>query len=75
LTAAIARRDSLVQQHGLIAAAIAATQKEPNRYSAREIKWVAAIDVKSLQKQLEDISKQLRELNARIQETNWKVEL
>lgn len=75
LTVAIAHRDSLVQRHGLLAAAIAATQKEPNRYSAREIKWVAAVDVTSLQKQLEDISKKLRELNARIQETNWKVEL
>ena len=75
LTAAIARRDSLMQQHGLIAAAIAATQKEPARYSTREIKWISVVNVKSLQKQLEDISKQLRELNARIQETNWKVDL
>ncbi len=75
LTAAIAHRDSLVQRHSLLQAAIGATQKEPDRYSVREIKWVAAVDVAKLQKQSEDLAQQTRELNARIQETNWKVEL
>jgi predicted nucleic acid-binding Zn-ribbon protein len=75
LTAAIALRDSLVQRHALFQSAIAATQKEPDRYSVREIKWVAAIDVAKLQKQSEDLARQIRELNARIQETNWKIEL
>jgi len=56
-------------------AAIGATQKEPDRYSVREIKWVAAVDVAKLQKQSEDLARQIRELNAKIQETNWKIEL
>jgi hypothetical protein len=75
LTAAIARRDSLVQQHSLLQAAIAATQREPDRYSVREIKWVATVEVAKLQRQVEDLAKQIRELNGQIQETNWKVEL
>lgn len=75
LTAAIAHRDTLVQRHALLQAAIGATQKEPDRYSVREIKWVAAVDVAKLQKQSEDLARQARELNARIQETNWKIEL
>ena len=75
LTAAIAHRDSLVQRHSLLQAAIGATQKEPDRYSVREIKWVAAVDVVKLQKQSEDLAQHTRELNARIQETNWKVDL
>lgn len=75
LTEAIAHRDSLAQRHSLIQAAIGATQKEPERYSVREIKWIAAVDVVKLQKQSEDLARQIRELNARIQETNWKVEL
>jgi len=75
LTEAIARRDTLIQRHSLLQGAIAATQKEPNRYSVREIKWVATMDVAKLQKQSEDLAKQIRELNAQIQETNWKIEL
>jgi hypothetical protein len=70
LTAAIAHRDSLIQRHALLQAAIGATQKEPDRYSVREIKWIAAVDVSKLQKQSEDLAKQVRELNGMIQETN-----
>ncbi|APV50035.1 septicolysin [Betaproteobacteria bacterium GR16-43] len=75
LTAAIARRDALTDHHSLLQAAISATQKEPDRYSAREIKWIPVVDVKKLQRQSEDLAKTIRELNAAIQETNWKVEL
>lgn len=75
LTAAIAFRDSLLQRHALLQSAIAATQKEPDRYSVREIKWVAAVDVGKLQKQSEELSRQIRELNGNIQETNWQIEV
>jgi hypothetical protein len=75
LTAAIAHRDSLVHRHSLLQAAIGATQKEPDRYSVREIKWVAAVDVGKLQKQSEDLARRIRELNAKIQETNWRIDL
>jgi hypothetical protein len=75
LTAAIARRDTLAQQHSLLVAAIAGSRKEPDRYSAREIKWVAIMKVPKLQKQADDLAKKIRELNARIQEANWKAEL
>ena len=75
LTEAIARRDTLAQQHSLLQAALAATRQEPDRYSVREIKWVAMLEVPKLQRQSEDLSKKIRELNARIQETNWKVEV
>lgn len=75
LTAAMAHRDSLTQRHALLKSAIDATQKEPNRYSTREIKWVTAIEVSKLQKQTEDLSRQIRELNAKIQECNWQIEL
>lgn len=75
LTAAIAHRDCLIQKHALLKATLDATQNEPDRYSAREIKWVSAVNVSSLQKQSEDLARQIRELNARIQETNWQIEL
>lgn len=75
LTEAVARRETLVAQHSLWQHAIAATHKEPDRYSASEIKWVAMLKVASLQKQVEDLAGKIRELNAAIQETNWKGEL
>jgi hypothetical protein len=75
LTEAIAHRDALAQQHALLLAAVAATKQDPYRYSAREIKWVATLDVAKLQAQAEDAARRLRELNARVQETNWKVDL
>jgi len=71
----IARRDRIAQQHSLLQVAITATRKEPDRYSMKEIKWIATVDVAKLQKQSDDLSKQLRELNALIQETNWKAEV
>ena len=75
ITLAIARRDTLVQQHALIVAAIAGCRKEPDRYGMREIKWVSTLKVAKLQKQADDLSKKIRELNASLQQANWKAEL
>ncbi len=75
LTDAIAYRDTLVAQHALYVAAIAGTKKEPDRYSAREIKWVATLEVAKLHKQLDDLAKKIRELNAAIQKANWSADL
>jgi hypothetical protein len=43
---------------------------EPDRYSMKEIRWVAR-----LQKQSDDLAKQLREINAAIQGTNWQADI
>jgi hypothetical protein len=75
LTQAMALRDTLTNDHGLLQAAIAATRKEPSRYGAREIKWVAVVPVSKLQKQSDDIAKKLRTLNGLIQQTNWNVDV
>jgi hypothetical protein len=75
LTQAVAHRDTLVAQHSLLQHGIANTQKEPDRYSMAEIKWIATLKVANLQKQSEDLAKKIRELNAAIQETNWKAEM
>ena len=75
LTEAIARRDTLKQQHALLQSAVTATRQEEVRYSMREIKWVPVVDVAKLQAQSDDLSAQIRELNARIQETNWKADV
>ena len=75
LADALAERETLSQQHSLLTAAIAAAQPDNERYSPREIKWVAQIKVSAVQKQADDLSAKLRELNARIQEANWQIEL
>lgn len=75
LADALAERETLVQQHSLLVSAISSTHREGDRYSPREIKWVAQLDVAALQKQADDISVKIRVLNARIQETNWRIDL
>ena len=75
LAAVLGQRDVLMQQHSVLKSAVDATQKEEDRYSPREIKWVPQIDVAATQKQMEDYSRKIRELNVQIQETNWRVEL
>lgn len=75
LAAALAERDSLAQHHALLQAAIGASRKEPDRYSMKEIRWVATLEVAKLQKQADDLARRLREINAAIQATNWQVEI
>jgi hypothetical protein len=75
LTEAMAHRDALAQHHALLQAAIAGTNKEPDRYGLKEIRWVKTVDVAKLQKQSDDLAKKLRETNGMIQEMNWKVEI
>lgn len=75
MTEVLAQRDELAQHHKLLQAAIAATNQEVDRYSIREIKWVPVVDVKGLQKQIEDLAVKLRELNVCIQQANWSIDL
>lgn len=69
------QRDELAERHKIITSAIASTHREPDRYSAREIKWQKVIPVASLQKQADDISAKLRDLNISIQAANWQIDL
>ena len=71
----LALRDTLIAQHSLLNAAIAATHKDVDRYSQREIKWIAQIDVASLQKQADDLSRKIREVNVTVQAANWQIEI
>lgn len=75
LLALLTQRDELVERHKILTSAISNTQREPERYSTREIKWHKVIPVSSLQKQSDDISAKLRDLNVLIQATNWQVDL
>ena len=71
----LALRDTLIARHSLLTATIAATHKDVDRYSQREIKWIAQIDVASLQKQADDLSRKIREVNVTVQAANWHIEI
>ncbi|MEG2977679.1 MAG: DIP1984 family protein [Comamonas sp.] len=71
----LALRDTLIARHSLLIATIAATHKDVDRYSQREIKWIAQIDVASLQKQADDLSRKIREVNVSVQAANWQIEI
>ena len=71
----LALRDTLIAQHSLLNTAIAATHKDVDRYSQREIKWIAQIDVASLQKQADDLSRKIREVNVTVQAANWQIDI
>ena len=71
----LALRDTLIARHSLLTATIAATHKDVDRYSQREIKWIAQIDVASLQKQADDLSRKIREVNVTVQAANWQIEI
>jgi hypothetical protein len=75
LTQLLAQRDAAIQHHSLLKSAIKGSTKSPDRYGLREIKWVAVVDVRKLQKQADDAAARIRELNGMIQEANWKIEL
>ena len=72
---ALAKRDRLKAEHNtLINLADAATQTF-DRYSRSEIKTLAAIDVKNIRKQINEIAKQHRQLDTQIQQANWLSEI
>ena len=75
LADALALRDMLIAQHSLLTSTIAATHKDVDRYSQREIKWVPQIQVSSLQKQADDLSRKIREVNVTIQAANWQIDI
>jgi len=75
LPEALAERDVHIQQHATLKQAVEAAQKEVERYSPRELKWLPQIDVSATQKQMEDLARKIRDLNVRIQEANWRIDM
>lgn len=71
----LALRETLIAHHSLLTSAIAATHKDVDRYSQREIKWVPQIQVSSLQKQADDLSRKIREVNVTVQAANWQIDI
>jgi hypothetical protein len=75
LTEALARRDVLHMRHGIIATIADTASTLLERYSLREIRRVATVDVGALRREMDDLAQQRRELDGSIQAVNWTTEL
>lgn len=46
-----------------------------DRYSNQELKYISVVDIKSIQKEIDNLSKIYRELDTKIQGFNWTIDL
>ena len=72
---ALSRREVLKSRHALYKALAAEATPRQDRYSQKEIKFVSAVDIKSIQAQADQLAKEYRELDTLIQQANWSSEL
>ena len=75
LTALLARREALGNQHSIMADFLNAAMQAPRRSTGREIKILPTIKVSDLRDQLDEASKALRQLDTKIQQANWNIDL
>lgn len=75
LTDALAERDSLSLEVGVLSSLIGAATSGQHGPFASAIKTQRAVNVAQIQKRVDDLSRKHRELDARIQGTNWLVDL
>lgn len=69
------QRDCYSAEHKILQQALNHAQRDSERYSVREIRWLKTISVQEIQKQLDGISTKLRQLNLEIQASNWHIDL
>jgi hypothetical protein len=75
LAEAVTRRDMLMLRHLLRTDLAEAATVVENRYSQREIRSVATVDVVATRQRADALAKEFRELDTRIQALNWTVEV
>jgi hypothetical protein len=75
LSDALVRRDLLMQKRQMLQSLVEHASISEARYSMSEIRSVPTVKVRSLQKQIDDLSKEYRKLDTRIQQANWLTDL
>lgn len=75
LTELIAQRDCLTLKFNSYRDLVNSASRIAQRATRTEIKIISAVNVKDLQRQVDQLAKELRLLDNKIQETNWKTEL
>ena len=75
ITELIAKKDALKVKISVYKDLVANASQTARRARMSEIKILSAVDVKALQKQIDDMSKELRLTDNKIQALNWATEL
>lgn len=71
MVAALAERDRLKVYHSTLISLANAAMPEQSRYSRSEIKSLAAVNIKQIRQQADEVAKQHRLLDTQIQQANW----
>ena len=71
----LARRECMTGRLGILRGFLSSASSLVSRRTVGEIRIRSTVNVRELQKQVDQQSKSLRELDAVIQETNWTTEL
>jgi len=72
---ALAVRDTLGAQQGMLREAAQAALPVQDRYTRTELRYDSVLDAAALQQEADDLARRRRELDTRIQELNWLTEL
>lgn len=75
LADALTERDQLLEQRNVLAKIAEEGSVKQDRYSQSEIRFVTTIDVKAIQKQVDELSKAYREMDTKIQGMNWTIDI
>lgn len=75
LTQMIARKDALGLKLAVLRDFLASASEKVERYSNKEIRIQSTVDVRVLQKQIDELSKELRLLDVKLQGLNWTTDL
>ena len=71
----ISEKDALMDQHRMLKIIASHASSLADRYSVSEIRNISTIDVKTIQKEADELSRQYRELDIALQARNWQVDL
>ncbi len=75
LADALTERDQLYDQRLLLSKVVEEASQHIDRYSQSEIRVVSTVNVKAIQKQVDQLSKAYREMDTKIQGMNWTIDL
>jgi hypothetical protein len=72
---ALAMRDTLILKRNLFSDLVQSASVTQNLYSRTEIKFASTVNIKEIQKQLDQMARDYRQLDTKIQEMNWNIDL
>jgi len=72
MLAALAERDRLKAEHAMLGKVADAAMADQSRYSRSEIRTLAAVDIRALRVEADNVAKRCRELDIQIQQANWE---